>query len=151
MSSPYDAPLAAVAHGLDDLRLIDPTYRTVTEKQQALVGLSRLIARAEAERMRVLAAADDIAEETGARSTAEWLAVETREAIGPARRALALGQAIDQRWQQVGAAMSSGDINADQVVVMVEALDRLPKDLDPELRGKAEAHLIGEAASVRTT
>ena len=82
MPSMYASPLEVVERGLDELATIDPGYRTTAEKQAALVGLSRVIARAEAERMRVLAAADDVAEATGARSTAAWLAVETRDAVG---------------------------------------------------------------------
>ena len=40
-----------------------------------MVDLSRVIARAQALLMRVVAASDDVAEATGARSTAAWLAV----------------------------------------------------------------------------
>jgi hypothetical protein len=46
---------------LDEIDAVDPTYRTTAEKQEALLGLSRVIARAEAERLRVLAAADETA------------------------------------------------------------------------------------------
>ena len=61
MSSMYAEPLEVLERGLDVLARIDPGYRTAREQQDVLVGLSRFIARAEAERMRVLAVADDIA------------------------------------------------------------------------------------------
>ena len=49
------------------------------------MGLSRVIARAQAEQLRVLAIADDVAEATGDRSTATWLATATRDAPGRVR------------------------------------------------------------------
>ena len=74
MSTTYTEPLARINGGLDDLAAISPEFRTTGEKQELLVGLSRLIARAQAEQLRGLAAADDVAEATGDRSTASWLA-----------------------------------------------------------------------------
>ena len=70
------------------------------EKQELLVGLSRVIARAQAEQLRVLATADDVAEATGDRSTASWLATATRDAPGRVRADARLAAALDQRWTQ---------------------------------------------------
>ena len=67
---PFDRLDAA----LDQAATVDPIYLTTTEKQDALTGWSRVIGRAQAQQLRVLAAADDIAIETGDRSTAHWLA-----------------------------------------------------------------------------
>ncbi len=39
----------------------------------------------------------------------------------------------------------SGQVTWEQAAVLVRSLDELPADLDPELRAKAEAHLLGEA------
>jgi hypothetical protein len=145
MSSTYAEPLEVLARGLDDLATIDPGYRTTGERKELLVGLSRVISRAEAERMRVLAAADDLAQVTGARSAAHWLAEATRDSIGAVRRLSSLAEALDERWTEVGAALASGAVNVPQAHVIVEALDNLPESLDPETRAKAEAHLIAEA------
>jgi hypothetical protein len=46
---------------LDELASISPEFCTVHEKQELLLRISRLISRAEAERLRVLAASDDVA------------------------------------------------------------------------------------------
>jgi hypothetical protein len=54
--------------------------------------------------------------------------------------------ALDGRLQQLGAAVSAGQVNVEQARVIVRALDELPSDLDPELALKAEAHLVAEAA-----
>ena len=70
MSSTYAEPLDRLDGVLDELASISPEFRTTGERQEFLVAISRVISRAEAERMRVLAASDDIAEVTGDRSTA---------------------------------------------------------------------------------
>ena len=108
MSSTYAEPLEVLERGLDELGRIDPGYRTVGEKKDVLVRLSRIAARAEAERMRVLAVADDVAVETGARSAAHWLADAVRDNIGAVRRLSALAEALDETWTAVGAALASG-------------------------------------------
>ena len=82
MSSTYGGSFDRLHACVDELAAIDPTYRTTAEKQEALTGWSRVIARAQAEQLRVLASSADIAEETGDRSTAAWLATATRDAAG---------------------------------------------------------------------
>jgi hypothetical protein len=146
MSSTYAALFERLDECLDELAAIDPVYRTVGEKQEGLVGWSRVIARAGAERLRVLAAADDVAESTGDRSTATWLATATRDAHGTIRRDGALAVALDQRWTRTADAFASGSVNLAQVRVIVEALDALPAEIGEDLREKAEALLVQEAA-----
>jgi hypothetical protein len=85
MPSRSEAPIAAINAALDDLAEVDPIYQTVVERKARLTAISRLIARAEADRLRVLSVSADIALETGARSTAHWLATETRDGIGQVR------------------------------------------------------------------
>ena len=48
--------------------------------------------------MRVMAAADDVVEATGARSTAAWLADQTRDAVGTVSHSSMLADAIAARW-----------------------------------------------------
>ena len=78
--------------------------------------------------MRVLAVADGVAVETGARSTAHWLADATRDNIGAVRRLSGLAEALDEKWTQTGAALASGAVNVAQAHVIVAALDALPAD-----------------------
>jgi hypothetical protein len=87
---PFDRLEAA----LDHAATVDPIYLTTAEKQDALTGWSRVIGRAQAQQLRVLAAADDIAIETGDRSTAHWLATATRDHPGTVRRHAALADAL---------------------------------------------------------
>ena len=148
MSTTYTGPLDRVHGAMDELAAISPEFRTTAEKQEHLVGISRLIARAEAERLRVLASAGDIAVATGDRSTAAWLAAETRDAHGTVRRHAGLAEALDQRWTQTGAAFAAGEVNLAQTRVIAEALAALPADLGEDLLAKAESLLVTEAAKL---
>ncbi len=70
MSSTYAAPLDLVERGLDELAAIAPEFRATGERQGLLLRIARIKARVAAEEMRVLAVSEDIAVETGDRSTA---------------------------------------------------------------------------------
>ncbi len=146
MSSTYAASMERITEGLDELASIDPTYRTTPEQQDVLIILSRLATRLQAETMRIVAAADDIAVTSGARSTESWLAAATRDAPGALRRTAVLARALDERWTQVGAAVAVGGVNVNQARVITQALEALPGDLDAGIREKAEAHLVEQAA-----
>jgi hypothetical protein len=78
MNHPVLSAYAAIGAALDEISAVDPTYMTVVEKQAALTAGARIRSRVEALEMRVLAAADDVADATGARSTATWVADRTR-------------------------------------------------------------------------
>jgi hypothetical protein len=131
---------------LDEAALSNPVFLTVREKQDAMRGWTRLIARAQAELIRVLAVADDVADETGARSTGHWLAHETRDHVGTTLMQERVAVAVGERWTRVGAAMAGGSVNLAQARVITEALDALPEDLDPVVRDMGEAYLVTEAA-----
>ncbi len=100
-----------------------------------------------AEELRVLAASDDIAEATGDRSTAAWLAHQTRDNHGTVRRHAAFAVSLGVAWTQTADALGAGDLNLAQARVVVEALDALPDDLGDDLVVKAEAYLVEQAAT----
>ncbi len=93
MSSAYAEPLDRLERGLDELAAMGPEFRSTGERQEFLLRTARAKARLVAQELRVLAASDDIAEATGDRSTAAWLATRTREAHGTVRRHAALAAA----------------------------------------------------------
>ncbi len=95
--------------------------------------------------LRVLATADDVAIESGARSAATWLAHETRTGYAAAARAGRLAAALDARWQVLSAAFAAGTVTEAQAHVIVDVLDTLPEGIDPALLAKAEAHLVEQA------
>jgi hypothetical protein len=145
MSSTYAEPLDRLHRVLDELAAISPAFRTTGDRQDFLLGVARAKARIAAEELRVLAASDDIAEETGDRSTATWLARQTREAHAAVRRHAALATALDSRWTQTAEAMGAGDVNLAQARVIVESLAALPKDLGDDQLVKAEVFLVAQA------
>ncbi len=147
MNHPVLSAYAAIDAAFDEITHVDPSYMTVEQKKAALTSSARARARAEAWELRLLAASDDIAGETGARSTATWVANETRDAHGAVRRRASLAAALDQRCARVAESLESGSLNLTQARVIVEAMDALPTGLEPALRMKAEVHLVEQAAS----
>ena len=145
MSSTYAEPLDRLDAVVDELASIGPEFRSTGEKRELLLRISRVISRAEAVRLRVLAASDDIAAETGDRSTATWLATQTRDNHGTVRRHAALAAALGGRWARTANALGAGDVNVAQARVIVEAMEALPDELGDDLVVKAEAYLVEQA------
>ncbi len=143
---PVLACATVIGDVLDAVADVDPMYMTSHQKAQALRELSVAGERLRGLTLRVLAGADDVALDHGARSAAAWLAHETRSDIGPALGAGRLAEALDGRWTQVRDGLCEGRVTEPQAHVIVHALDELPTDLDPGLKEKAEAHLVTEAA-----
>ena len=108
-------------------------------------GLARAEAQLAELRLRVLADAGDVAEQTAAKDAAGWLCHETRVRFDQARADLALAVALDRRYPVVAAALRAGEANVAQARVIVRALDALPDTVDAETVARAEAHLVGEA------
>src|SRR6476620_3975058 len=129
MSSTYASPLDLVERGLDALAAIGPEFRSTGERRDFLLRFARVKTRVFAEELRVLAASDDVAEVTGDRSTAAWLATQTRENHGTVRRHAALAAALGSTWTQAANALGAGDLNLAQARVIVEALEVLPDEL----------------------
>src|SRR6187397_728828 len=98
MSNTYAEPLDLVERGLDELAAIGPEFRSTGERQEFLLRVARTMARMVAEELRVLAASDDIAEATGDRSTAVWLAHQTRDNHGTVRRHAVLAASLGSTW-----------------------------------------------------
>jgi hypothetical protein len=146
---PLLAAVRACGESLDEVAELDPLYAPVGDQQALLVELTRLTARVTALRARVLAVGGDLAAASGARDAAAWLTVQTRTSRREAGHDQWLGVALRDRWPAVGDAVAGGRVTWEQAAVLVQSLDELPGDLDPEfdaeLRGKAEAHLVGEA------
>jgi len=140
------AAAAAVEAALKDVADLDPTFMPTAEKKSALLALDRASAQLEELRLRVMATAEDVAVDEGARDVAAWLAHRGRSDRGEARRDLRLARALDTRWQSVGHALRAGEANRAQAEVVVAALEALPADLDPEVVAQAEQRLMAEAA-----
>lgn len=143
---PVLAAIAAVDAALKAVSEVEPVFMTTEEKGQAILGLSAGIDRLEELRMRVLAAADDVAIDEGARDVAAWWAHHGRRDPAECRRRLRLARSLGDR-DAVTAALRQGEINLDQASVVVGAIESLPDEVDPDVRRAAETRLVGEAST----
>jgi hypothetical protein len=147
---PFRHPLLRVVEEmgvlLDSVGEAQPAYLTTGEKEALLVGLRRQISRLEALEARTLAAAGDVADAHGTRSAGAWLAHEARQDPTAGRVAQRFAEGLDQRWPVLAQAHSTGSVSTPQARVIGKALDDLPADLDPDLRARAEQHLVEQAA-----
>ncbi len=137
---------AEIRSALDRVAAVDPMSLSTRDKGDALIQLARCGNQLRGLMLRVLADADDVALDHGARSASEWLAHETRADIGPSLAAGRLAESLAGRWRLLQEALSDGRVTEPQAHVIARALDDLPDDLDPEVVAKAEAHLVSEAA-----
>ncbi len=110
------------------------------------MGLVRAEAQLVELRLRVLADAGDLAEQTAARDAAGWLAQTTRTRFADARADLRLATALERELPVLGAAMREGDATLAQAHVIHRAVTALPASVDPDTVARAEAHLVAQAA-----
>lgn len=143
---PVLAATAALVAALKGVADVDPTFMATRDKRAALLSLARASAQLDALRLRITAAADDVAAVDGARDVAAWLSHQERLDRGHTRRDLRVARALDDRWHQVARALREGTVNRAQVEVIVRALDGLPDGLDRDLLARAEERLVAEAA-----
>jgi hypothetical protein len=116
-----------------------------TDKAEALIELTRIESRVAELRMRILADSADVAETTGARNAADWLADATHTRFEDAQADLRLAAALDFRWHALGAGLREGRLNTGQAHVIVRALDNLPEQVPQDVLAAAEAALIDHA------
>ena len=121
---------------------LDPIYLTTEQKAEALRLVSSDIDRLEEFRLRLLASADDVADEVGARSPGVWLAHETGHWAAEGRRLDKLAAMLDHH-PDVRRAVADGRVSLAQAVEVCGAVDEIPADLGRDIADRAEAHLIG--------
>jgi len=146
---PLTHPLLGCARSVMDavteVRGVDPAYLSAGEKRAVLVSLTGAIEQLRAVQLSVMASAEDVAVDTGARSVAAWLEHALRMGYAESARAVRLGQALDRRWHVLAASFAAGRVNEAQADVIVRCLDELPDRLGPDLMEKAEAYLVEQA------
>ncbi|HWJ81738.1 MAG TPA: DUF222 domain-containing protein [Nocardioides sp.] len=139
---PLLAAVATAQGALADVRDVPATFLSTGDKRQALLEVTALEAQVAALKARLVAPADVLAEEDGARDVATWVSHHTRADLRATRPEVELAQALDRRWTRVAAGMTDGTVSPAQAKVVVEALDALPDTVDAEVRAKAETQLV---------
>ncbi|HEY3530658.1 MAG TPA: DUF222 domain-containing protein [Nocardioides sp.] len=143
---PILACIGAVEAALKDVAGVDPTFMRAGEKAAALRRVHALEGRLTGLRLRLMAASEELAQETADHSVATWLASETRTDPRAQAGDLALARGLDRRWTRLGAAVGEGSVNLAQARVIAHALDDLPTgEVDAETLVKAEETLVGYA------
>src|SRR4051794_4862356 len=143
------AQFAARVHDVLDGLLDAPAWSmTPDEQRTSLLQLARAEARIAELRLRVLAGADrnDVADRTGASSTAAWLAHETRQDRPAAHADLRLALALDGGFTATRDALAGGRVDLAQARVIVRAVQQVPESVGQADRDRAEKHLVHLAA-----
>jgi hypothetical protein len=145
-SHPVVACAERIGHELAEIAAVPVEFMSTDEKAAALVAVGTAADQAAALRLRLLASADDVAAEAGARDAGAWLAHETRGDRHEQQRDLRLGTALAERWQRVGAGLAAASVNLAQARVIAHALDQLPDDVPIDAVARAEEQLVAYAA-----
>ena len=135
---------ADISAALKAARGAEPVFMSTAEKEATLVALAGARSQLDELTARVLAASGDVGEAHGLRDAAAWLAVATRTTRHEARRALALGRALEAH-PSVASALSSGALRTEQARAVADAVDALPVHVDEETRWQAESALLALA------
>lgn len=143
---PVVACAERIGHDLAEIAAVSVEFMSADEKAAALVALSTAADQAAALRLRLLASADDVAADTGARDAGAWLAHETRRDRHEQQRDLRLGTALAARWHRLGDGLAAGAVNLAQARVITHALDQLPDDVPADIVVLAEEQLVEYAA-----
>jgi hypothetical protein len=144
---PLLASLDTIDDALSSAAACDPAYLRDRDRREALLALAELEGRLQAVRLQVTATAEAMAHDDGYGSVGSWLAQYTRTDRRPNDAEVRLARLLDRRWQRVGAALVEGSVNLAQARVIVDALEDLPEeDVPAEVLGRAEAHLVAQAA-----
>lgn len=135
---------------LDALSQSNPVFLTAPEKAEALKACLVLETRARALRLRLMLEADDVAELNGSRDITTWLASVGHVNRAEAARDLHLARDLEH-LPFLAEAIAAGQVTIDQARVIATALSRLPEEIDDDLAGEAERHLVHQAAAFGPT
>jgi|GEM_PF-6165302 len=119
------------------------------DKADALVAVTRVERQLVGLKLRLMAAAGDVAEQAGVRDVAAWLAHATQAEPQVTRAEAHLATALDQKWSRVAAGMADGVVSAEQARVIVAALEAIPDRVGVEVMAKAETQLVEYARTFR--
>lgn len=142
----------AVDSAFDRLGDFPTLAMTPDEQRETLLVLNRLASRLTELDLKVLSAAErtQVGADSGATSTAAWLAHATRQTRPRCSAAVRLACDLDTDFEATRLALGRGAVNADQAQVIVSSVQALTDeqdDLPDDIRQRAESHLLELAAT----
>jgi Domain of unknown function (DUF222) len=138
----------AIEAALKEVAGVDPAFLGTGDKAGVLVRLHALEGRLTGLRLRVMAAADELADATADHSVATWLAAETRTDPRAQAGDLALARALERRWTGLSEAIADGAVNLPQARAITAALEDLPaSEVGQEAVTHAEQALVEYAGT----
>ena len=140
--------VAEVRAALASVSDAQPVFMSTADKQTALVELARAEAQLAEVRLRVLAAADDVGVESGARDAAAWVSHVTQADPATTRSDALLAHRLERR-PLVAGAMREGRVSPAQARVITTVLEDLPAHLGPQMATDAETTLVAFAEQFR--
>jgi hypothetical protein len=150
---PQPHPIVACAEQvcalMGEVAGVQPLYMSIADKQAALLALTMAERRVAELKLRVMAAADDVADADGSRDVAAWMASRTRADTAAVRVEQTLAQSLDKRWGRVAAGMAAGEVSVEQARVIATGLEGLPARIGAEVLADAEARLVVYAQTCR--
>ena len=141
-SHPIRSAITRIDEVLKDVRDVPLWSMGPAETREAMVEVTFAEAQLAELRARVTAHGQtvEVEADSGATSTANWLAIETRQTRAGAHRAAKLATALaTQAHEPVRLALADGELLVDQAEVIIAAVDALPEDLDPGTRSRHRA------------
>ena len=156
----FSGVLASLQVALKDAGGLNPAFLSPGQAGGVLLALERVQAQVAELGLRVMASgpARVLAEETGARDVAAWLAANAALDVREAHARLRLAQALE-RHEATRTALAEGRLGVAQARVITQSLDDLAEaaSADPEsgidagvdagILARGEAHLVGLAAA----
>ncbi|MFJ9390632.1 DUF222 domain-containing protein [Nocardioides sp. NPDC101246] len=122
-----DTALAAIESSLQDLLASDPAYWRTSTKKDLLTRLETIQTQQAALKLRVLAKASDIAEETGDKDASAWMRAELLVDKAVARSQIKLATKV-ARYEVVADGLAAGSVSHDKARVITKALDKIEAD-----------------------
>ncbi len=120
---------------------------TAGEAARALREVDRAIARLQAVRLGLVAAADaaDAAAQSGLSGTGAWLAAQTREGAAQAAADVRLAVALAEELPATRAALQAGEVSTEHASVIAAAAAQLPAQVTDGDRAAIETALVRQA------
>jgi hypothetical protein len=144
--------VASLSGALDRMAGTATWSMAPADQRAALVALRRQRSRLEELELRVLVSADrnEVGADSGATSTATWLAEVTATRRPDCFRDVRMAHALDEGFELTRRALAAGDVDRERAEVVVQAVTALTDehdDLPVGTREAAEAHLLDLARS----